>query len=141
MKQGNLFALPSALEVKFGPLVPPRLTPATQPALDGIPAAAAHPSLQDRFGIPLRMASCFKQNRKLGRSHQNVLVFYNGAVERIREVLPELKDGFYGEQHVEDCETWAATIGASAEKIAQRVRGVRARLAKDFDALAVMVKG
>ena len=39
--------------------------------------------------LPIRIGAQFKTGRKLGKTHQNVLVFYNGDPARIRDHYPE----------------------------------------------------
>ena len=40
--------------------------------------------------LPLRVAAQFKAGRKLGKTHQNVLVFWKGDTKRIKDALGEL---------------------------------------------------
>lgn len=35
--------------------------------------------------LPIRVARAFQSNRKLGKTHQNVLIFYKGDISKIRE--------------------------------------------------------
>jgi len=40
--------------------------------------------------LPMRVAKQFQASRKLGKSHQNVLVFFKGNPKRIKDVLGEV---------------------------------------------------
>jgi len=39
--------------------------------------------------LPIRINNQFRGNRKMGKMHQNVLVFYKGNVDRIKEIFPK----------------------------------------------------
>ncbi len=41
--------------------------------------------------LPLRVGRAFGANRKLGKTHQNILVFYRGDPRKIRDVLGEVE--------------------------------------------------
>lgn len=43
--------------------------------------------------LPVRVGRMFTKNRKVGKAHQNILVFYKGDVEKIREIFPEEIEG------------------------------------------------
>lgn len=42
--------------------------------------------------LPIRIPRQFRAGRKLGRTHQNVLIFYKGDVSKIREALGNLEE-------------------------------------------------
>lgn len=43
--------------------------------------------------LPVRIGKQFEAGRKLGKTHQNILVFYKGDPKRIRDVLGEIQMG------------------------------------------------
>ena len=45
--------------------------------------------------LPIRVVQQFKAGRKVGKMHQNVLVFYKGDPKKIKEEFPEIKVGEY----------------------------------------------
>ena len=45
--------------------------------------------------LPIRVGQQFKSGRKVGKMHQNVLVFYKGDPKKIKEEFPEIKVGEY----------------------------------------------
>lgn len=45
--------------------------------------------------LPIRVGQQFKSGRKVGKMHQNVLVFYKGNPKKIKEEFPEIKVGEY----------------------------------------------
>ena len=40
--------------------------------------------------LTIRAGSPFMRNRKVGKSHQNLFVFYKGDIKKIREDFPEI---------------------------------------------------
>jgi DNA modification methylase len=45
--------------------------------------------------LPIRVGQQFKSGRKVGKMHQNVLVFYKGDPKKIKEEFPEIKVAEY----------------------------------------------
>ncbi len=45
--------------------------------------------------LPIRVGQQFKSGRKVGKMHQNILVFYKGDPKKIKEEFPEIKVGEY----------------------------------------------
>ena len=45
--------------------------------------------------LPVRVGRQFTNSRKVGKMHQNVLVFYKGDPKKIKEEFPEIKAGEY----------------------------------------------
>jgi DNA modification methylase len=43
--------------------------------------------------LPIRIGRQFNRNRKVGKTHQNILVFYKGDPNKIKEEFPEIKLG------------------------------------------------
>jgi hypothetical protein len=41
--------------------------------------------------LPIRVGKQFAQSRKVGRTHQNILVFYKGDPKKIKEEFPAIK--------------------------------------------------
>ncbi len=41
--------------------------------------------------LPIRITRAFQANRKLGKTHQNVLVFYKGDIKKIKENYPKVE--------------------------------------------------
>jgi len=53
--------------------------------------------------LPIRVSRQFNNTRKIGKCHQNVLVFYKGDVKNIKKNFPELN--FSGIDKLIDNET------------------------------------
>jgi DNA modification methylase len=43
--------------------------------------------------LPIRVSRAFQSNRKLGKTHQNVLVFYKGDIKQIKTIYGEVECG------------------------------------------------
>ncbi len=84
------------------------------------------------FGpVAMRVTRQFNSTRKIGRVHQNVLVFYKGAYEKIKETHPEFKGTEWAQEFVDQFNE-DRKIGQEYEKILVFYKGSIEDLRKDF---------
>ena len=52
--------------------------------------------------LPMRVGRSFSSGRKIGKQHQNVLVFYKGDPKKIKQNYPELDLSYMQEEEEEN---------------------------------------
>lgn len=88
--------------------------------------------LVNPFGpVAMRVTRQFNATRKIGRTHQNVLVFYKGAYEKIKEDLPEFKGTEWAQEFVDQFNE-DRKIGQEYEKILVFYKGSIEDLKDEF---------
>ena len=88
--------------------------------------------LVNPFGpVAMRVTRQFNASRKVGRTHQNVLVFYKGAYDKIKENVPEFKGTEWAQEFVDQFNE-DRKVGQKNEKVLVFYKGSIEDLKNDF---------
>ena len=88
--------------------------------------------LVNPFGpVAMRVTRQFNGTRKVGRTHQNVLVFYKGAYDKIKENYPNFNGTEWAKEFVDQFNE-DRKVGSEYEKVLVFYKGSIQDLKKDF---------